>query len=642
MKNSIFSKLATAVAGAKRETLTVEEYLEEAKVNPSVYATPHQRLLTAIGEPTIIDTSQHENLNIIFGSQKIRTYAAFSGHFGIYADIDMFVNGYLVPAAQGLEARKQIVLFEGHVGCGKSTFVERCKQLFETQPMYILATTDGVLSPLNDNPLGLFLKQKKEILEAYGIHSRFFPAVLSPWAIKRLREYGGDITKFRVVKVFPSESQQLGIAKTEPLDDNNADISTLIGKAGLRKLQMFDENDPDVYNYTGGLCIANRGILEMAEIYKTNIKTLGPLLDGTTMQSYQPLENIGSFPFDGIILAHCNKSEASKFRADKKNEALVDRTRRILFHYPLQWSEDVKILDKFTGSADLKDKPIAPRTKEFLSKFAIMTRIEELEESNLWSKMRVYNGENIKSEDTKALPYTEYKALASQNEGTDGVSTRQLFTVLADTYNTIVGETSADVVTLFKVLKKHIVEAQYDPALETKYMDIVENILEPKYLEEITPELQRAYIENSGFAQAKFDNYVQLARAYVQNKDYPDPETGVLMDRDSIHRKLQELEKLAGIPSYESFRNDIVIYVLEQQAAGKKVVWSSYKKLAQVIEKSVFKDMRDILPIISFTAKQSKDDEAAHKKFLNNMTELGYTPSQIKRLVAFYSDHLHT
>ncbi len=34
----------------------------------------------------------------------------------------------------------------------------------------------------------------------YGIPRRYLGTIMSPWAAKRLHEFGGDITKFRVVK----------------------------------------------------------------------------------------------------------------------------------------------------------------------------------------------------------------------------------------------------------------------------------------------------------------------------------------------------------------------------------------------------------------------------------------------------------
>ncbi len=60
-----------------------------------------------------------------------------------------------------------------------------------------------------------------------------------------------------VVKVWPSILQQIAIAKTEPGDENNQDISALVGKVSIRKLEHYAQNDPDAYGYSGALCRAN-------------------------------------------------------------------------------------------------------------------------------------------------------------------------------------------------------------------------------------------------------------------------------------------------------------------------------------------------------------------------------------------------
>ena len=67
---------------------------------------------------------------------------------------------------------------------------------------------------------------------------------MSPWAVKRLNEFGGDITKFKVVKLHPSILNQVAIAKTEPGDENNQDISSLVGKVDIRQLEEFSQDDP--------------------------------------------------------------------------------------------------------------------------------------------------------------------------------------------------------------------------------------------------------------------------------------------------------------------------------------------------------------------------------------------------------------
>ena len=47
------------------------------------------------------------------------------------------------------------------------------------------------------------------------------------------------------MKVWPSILQQIAIAKTEPGDENNQDISALVGKVDIRKLEHYAQNDPD-------------------------------------------------------------------------------------------------------------------------------------------------------------------------------------------------------------------------------------------------------------------------------------------------------------------------------------------------------------------------------------------------------------
>ncbi|MDP1013645.1 PrkA family serine protein kinase, partial [Klebsiella pneumoniae] len=89
------------------------------------------------------------------------------------------------------------------------------------------------------------------------------------------------IRQFRVVKRYPSILRQIGISKTEPGDENNQDISTLVGKVDIRKLEQYSQDDADAYSYSGGLCLSNQGLLEFVEMFKAPIKVLHPLLTAT-------------------------------------------------------------------------------------------------------------------------------------------------------------------------------------------------------------------------------------------------------------------------------------------------------------------------------------------------------------------------
>src|SRR3546814_18623335 len=84
----------------------------------------------------------------------------------------------------------------------------------------------------------------------YGIPRRRLSGLVSPWCRKRLDEFGGDISRFSVVRMMPSRLRQIAVAKTEPGDENNQDISSLVGKVDLRKLETLSQNDPDAHSRT--------------------------------------------------------------------------------------------------------------------------------------------------------------------------------------------------------------------------------------------------------------------------------------------------------------------------------------------------------------------------------------------------------
>ena len=305
---SLFNHYQSRFDHSRPEEYSLEQYLNLCKTDPSAYATAAERLLMAIGEPEVVDTSKDAQLSRIFSNKMIRRYPAFSEFYGMEDAVEKIV-AYFRHAAQGLEERKQILYLLGPVGGGKSSLAERLKSLMEKSPFYAIKD-----SPINESPLGLFsIEEDGDILEQdYSIPKRYLRGVMSPWAVKRLKEFGGDISKFKVIKVYPSIMHQLAISKTEPGDENNQDISALVGKVDIRKLEDFPQNDADAYSFSGGLCKANRGLMEFVEMFKAPIKVLHPLLTATQEGNYNGTEAIGPIPFDGIVLAHSNESEWQK------------------------------------------------------------------------------------------------------------------------------------------------------------------------------------------------------------------------------------------------------------------------------------------------------------------------------------------
>ena len=109
-----------------------------------------------------------------------------------------------------------------------------------------------------------------------------------------------------------------------------------MGKVDIRKLECYAQNDPDAYNYSGGLNLATRALLEFVEMFKAPIKMLHPLLTATQEGNYIGTENIGAIPFQGIIMAHSNEAEWQTFRNNRNNEAFIDRIYVIKVPYRLR------------------------------------------------------------------------------------------------------------------------------------------------------------------------------------------------------------------------------------------------------------------------------------------------------------------
>ena len=632
---SIFSHYQTRYEKAQEEEYTIQEYLELCKKDPTVYASSSERMLASIGEPEMVDTRNDPRLSRLFSNRVVKKYPAFKDFHGMEETIERIVS-YFKHAAQGLEERKQILYLLGPVGGGKSSLAEKLKSLMEHMPIYALKD-----SPVNESPLGLFSTEEDgNILEQdYGIPQRYLSGIMSPWAVKRLHEYNGDITKFKVVKLNPSILRQIAISKTEPGDENNQDISSLVGKVDIRKLEDFSQDDPDAYSYSGGLCLGNQGLMEFVEMFKAPIKVLHPLLTATQEGNYKGTEGLSAIPFDGVVLAHSNESEWQAFRNNKNNEAFLDRIYIVKVPYCLRVSDEIKIYDKLLHHSSLANSHCAPDTLKMMAELAVLSRLKEPENSNIFSKMRVYDGESLKDTDPNAKSYQEYRDFAGVDEGMNGLSTRFAFKILSQVFNFDNTEVAANPVHLLYVLEQQIEQEQFQPEIEERYLSYIKEFLVPQYVEFIGKEIQTAYLESySEYGQNIFDRYVTYADYWIQDEDYRDTDTGEILNRSALNDELEKTEKPAGISNPKDFRNEIVNFVLRARANnnGKNPKWNSYEKLRNVIEKKMFSNTEDLLPVISFNAKSSADDKKKHDDFVERMQEKGYTAKQVRLLCEWY------
>ena len=139
---TIFKKFLEDQVSSQTEILTFRQYLSLCKKDTLTYAWPAERMIKAIGEPELVDTSKDARLSRIFLNKTIQVYPAFKDFYGMEDTIERIV-GYFKHAAQGLEERKQIVYLLGPVGGGKSSIAETLKELMQAYPIYTLVAEGG-------------------------------------------------------------------------------------------------------------------------------------------------------------------------------------------------------------------------------------------------------------------------------------------------------------------------------------------------------------------------------------------------------------------------------------------------------------------------------------------------------------------
>lgn len=653
-KPSILSKYKQHYKSREETSYSVTDYLDLCKKDKMAYANAAERLLDAIGDPEYIDTANDKGrLGRIFQGRTIAKYASFSDFFGAEDTIEKIVS-HLRGAAEGSEYSKQVLYLLGPVGGGKSSLGKRLKELMEQRPIYVLRSkVTGELSPIHESPLGLFSEPgiKEEIIDEYGIPKRYLKTGLSPWAVKRLQEADGDIeTAFEVVKVWPSERKKVAVAKVEPGDENNQDTSVLVGKVNINRLgEETDQNDTDTYLYSGGFAVGNQGVMEFVEMFKAPLKVLNPMLEALQSGEYQGTENIGSIPFQGIVLAHSNESEWKAFMADKKNEAILDRINLVHVPYTLQMEEEAKIYQKMLDESGYSERPIAPKTVSTLAAFSVMSRLSDADgvaKYDPYVRAKVLDGQLPDAPKKETPTIGELRKYAPLDEGMSGISTRFAFKTLTETFNKNAneGEIAADPVLLMEVLEDRIKkDGRISDDQKERLIGYIADNLMPEYVEFITKEIVEAFTgTNDDVCQNMFDRYIAMADAWINAEDYNDKGiSGKVLKKADIERKLEELEKPAGIGNAKEFRDEVTRYVMRAKVRGDEVRWDSYEKLASVIRSNLSKRMKDMLPVIQFdTPITQKDQEDKRNEFLKGMEKKGYTDSMVRRAVSVYEKTL--
>ncbi|MEK7124021.1 MAG: sigma 54-interacting transcriptional regulator, partial [Patescibacteria group bacterium] len=374
----------------KSELISFEEYLSRVKADPSIVKNAHARIYEAIIKKgfKIIGAEDDERLARALGlneGEKITKYEAFADFYDIERTLEKIV-AYFKAAKSGGEASRLFLFLLGPPSSGKSSLVRAIFSALQDEEIYYI---EGC--PIREEPLNLIPRKAREQIETELKVKVPHNGDICSVCRKRVKEeFRGDYKKFAVKKHHISVRASRFFASVDPTDPMSFDKAKFIGGVTLGE----KEGDPSAHEMDGAFHRANRGLLEIVEIFKNTPEVLYLLLEATQSKTIEsPAGRTEKIFIDVAIIAHSNEAEWEKFISEKRNEALIDRLILVKVPYNIRLDEQIRIYEKICGRNGYH---IAPQTLEVLAAFTVLTRIKPSAKiKNLIDKMRIYNGEDV-------------------------------------------------------------------------------------------------------------------------------------------------------------------------------------------------------------------------------------------------------
>jgi len=626
---------------AERETKqwrgTLIEYLELVKSDPTITKMAHARIydmIITMGTRNINDTDDPRTKRL-YKDEPIKVYNFFADEFfGIERTIAQIVRYFHSASLKGEESR-QVLYLMGPVGSGKSSLVERVQRgLEQATPVYSI---EGC--PMHEEPLHLVPRHlRREFEKMLGVH---IEGDLCPVCRYRLKEeFGLRYEDFPIETRNFSKRNRIGLGVVPPVDPNNQDTSVLIGSEDISKLDQYSEGDPRVLELNGALNVGNRGLVEFIEVFKNETEYLHAMITATQEKVIPAPGRHGMVYVDTCIIAHSNEAEWQKFKADHTNEAILDRIVVVKVPYNLRLSEEVKIYQKIIRNSDFRAH-VAPHTLELASMFAILSRLEPTSKSDLMTKLRLYNGEEVVEKGrTKKIDVQELKEDAKR-EGMSGISTRFIMKALDNALSDNVSGNCINPINVREALISMTKEADLADDTRKQYLEFLQDSLHKEYLDLLEKEITQAFVYSyQEQAESLFQNYLDHAEAYVNKTRVRDRNTKEELPPDEGFLKSIE-EQIAIIGSAaDGFRQEVIAYLWASSRRGEKVSYRSYEPLKEAIEKKLMTSVRDISRIITKARTRDEEQSEKYSAMVKNLLDNGYCESCVDVVLKYAANNL--
>jgi serine protein kinase len=529
--------------------------------------------------------------------------------YGIGDTIERVVD-YFKAASAGSEVGRRLLLLLGPPSGGKSTMVILLKRGLEEYSRTDAGALYGIHGcPVHESPLHLVPHTLRgQFRASYGVDIQ---GELCPYCASRLQhEFNGDFMQMPVQRIFISEAGRVGVGTYAPHDPTTADIADLVGSVDLSKVSEFgDEGDPRAWSWSGAVFAASRGMLEMIEILKVKREFLYLLLTLTQEKNVK----VSRFPLihlDETIIAHTNLAEFRKFLQEAENEALLDRMVIIQVPYTLSYKEEARIYKKLTSSTQaFREVHLDPHALHVAAVFAVLTRLQEGEETEHSKKVRLYAGEDVEGVQQSEV---EKIRARSPEEGLGGVSPRFVINALS---NAII-QSSAKSLTTMEVLIaiKDAIESdvRMDGKKKRKWIDYLVTVRKDFYNRWVKEDVHKAlFVSFEQEAQQLLDKYLDEVEATLDARTIKDPITSE--ERKPDERFLRNVEEKIRISESGklSFRQEVVRKAMGAYKRGEKFTLDSHAPLHDAVEQYLFEQRRDVLRLVSSSARP--DDETRQK-----------------------------
>ncbi|WP_054753738.1 hypothetical protein [Piscibacillus salipiscarius] len=127
-----------------------------------------------------------------------------------------------------------------------------------------------------------------------------------------------------------------------PADPYTQDTSDLIGSIDYANITKYGSpSDPRAYRYDGEFQAANRGLLELQEIFKAEPKLLYPFLSLAEENQYK-ISRQSMLSADEVVVGHTNEPDLLRVTTDEPSPVL-NRMVFIKVGYTLSINHEVNI-----------------------------------------------------------------------------------------------------------------------------------------------------------------------------------------------------------------------------------------------------------------------------------------------------------